>query len=34
VHCGWKNFYDEDVPMLDPTQTYQVQPVPDLVSYQ
>ncbi|MEZ0449866.1 hypothetical protein [Cellulomonas sp. ICMP 17802] len=34
VHWGWKNFYDEDKPMLDPTQTYQVQPVPDLVSYQ
>ncbi|KQR16563.1 hypothetical protein [Cellulomonas sp. Leaf334] len=34
VHWGWKNFYDEDVPMLDPTQTYQVQPVPDLVTYQ
>ncbi len=34
VHWGWKNFYDEDVPMLDPVQTYQVQPVPDLVSYQ
>ena len=24
VHWGWKNFYDEDLPMLDPTQTYQV----------
>jgi hypothetical protein len=34
VHWGWKNFFDEDVPMLDPAQTYQVQPVPDLVSYQ
>jgi hypothetical protein len=34
VHWGWKNFYDEDVPMLDPTQTMQVQPVPDLVTYQ
>ncbi|WP_201775257.1 hypothetical protein [Cellulomonas sp. FA1] len=34
VHWGWKNFYDEDVPMLDPAQTYQVQPVPDLVTYQ
>lgn len=34
VHWGWKNFYDEDKPMLDPTQTYAVQPVPDLVSYQ
>ncbi len=34
VHWGWKNFYDEDLPMLDPTQTFQVQPVPDLVTYQ
>nr|WP_246280607.1 hypothetical protein [Cellulomonas humilata] len=34
VRWGWKNFYDEDAPMLEPTQTYQVQPVPDLVSYQ
>ncbi|MCC2316315.1 hypothetical protein [Cellulomonas xiejunii] len=34
VSWGWKNFYDEDVPMLDPVQTYQVQPVPDLVTYQ
>ncbi|HMO10413.1 MAG TPA: hypothetical protein PKB06_02655, partial [Actinotalea sp.] len=31
---GWKNFIDEDVPMLTPEQTYQVQPVPDLVTYQ
>jgi hypothetical protein len=34
VHWGWKNFYDEDLPMLDPVQTYSVQPVPDLVTYQ
>jgi len=34
VHWGWKNFYDEDVPMLDPVQTFGVQPVPDLVTYQ
>ena len=31
---GWKNFVDEDHPMLDPTQTYQVRPTPDLVTYQ
>jgi hypothetical protein len=32
---GWKNFYDEDQPMLTPEQTVtQVEPVPDLVSYQ
>lgn len=34
VHWGWKNFYDEDVPMLDPVGTYQVVPRPDLVTYQ
>ncbi|GCD20071.1 hypothetical protein CTKZ_16330 [Cellulomonas algicola] len=34
VHWGWKNFVDEDKPMLDPAQTYGVQPVPDLVTYQ
>jgi hypothetical protein len=32
---GWKNFYDEDAPMLTPEQTVaQVDPVPDLISYQ
>ncbi|WP_182112621.1 MULTISPECIES: hypothetical protein [unclassified Actinotalea] len=31
---GWKNFIDEDVPMLAPDQTYAVQPVPELVTYQ
>lgn len=32
---GWKNFYDEDAPMLTPEQTMeQVQPAPDLVTYQ
>jgi len=34
VVWGWKNFIDEDVPMLTPAQTYQVQPVPSFVSYQ
>jgi hypothetical protein len=35
VHWGWKNFYDEDHPMLTPEQTIaQVNPRPDLVSYQ
>lgn len=34
LRWGWKNFIDEDLPMLDPTQTYQVTPVPDLVTYQ
>jgi hypothetical protein len=32
---GWKNFYDEDQPMLTPAQTVdQVDPVPQLISYQ
>ncbi|WP_029289015.1 hypothetical protein [Cellulomonas sp. HZM] len=34
VHWGWKNFYDEDHPMLSPKKTYAVRPQPDLVSYQ
>ncbi|MCP2370538.1 voltage-gated potassium channel Kch [Agromyces terreus] len=32
---GWKNFIDEDAPMLTPEQTMrEVSPAPDLVSYQ
>ena len=32
---GWKNFYDEDLPMLTPEQTIaQVSPLPQLISYQ
>jgi hypothetical protein len=32
---GWKNFYDEDAPVLTPEQTIQqVVPTPELVSYQ
>jgi hypothetical protein len=32
---GWKNFYDEDAPMLTPEQTISgVSPRPDLISYQ
>ena len=35
VTWGWKNFIDEDRPMLTPEQTVaQVAPVPELVSYQ
>ncbi|SFE32044.1 hypothetical protein SAMN05216574_10385 [Blastococcus tunisiensis] len=35
VYWGWKNFYDEDVPMLTPEQTIaQVSPLPELVTYQ
>ena len=32
---GWKNFYDEDLPMLTPEQTIaQVDPTPSFISYQ
>jgi hypothetical protein len=31
---AWKNFIDEDTPMFDPTQTYEVDPRPWFVSYQ
>ncbi|MFC7405937.1 hypothetical protein [Georgenia alba] len=31
---GWKNFYDEDSPMLGPTETMAVEPTPNYVSYQ
>ncbi|WP_382307147.1 hypothetical protein [Herbiconiux sp. UC225_62] len=35
VAWGWKNFYDEDAPMLTPEQTMTtVAPVPDFISYQ
>ncbi|MFP5345997.1 MAG: hypothetical protein ACLGIA_03075 [Actinomycetes bacterium] len=34
IWWGWKNFYDEDKPTFTPAQTYQLTPVPDLVSYQ
>ncbi len=34
VYWGWKNFYDEDVPMLNPEQTMRLDPVPHLISYQ
>jgi hypothetical protein len=34
VSWGWKNFYDEDRPTFSPKQTYEVEPVPDLVTYQ
>lgn len=35
LHWGWKNFYDEDTPMLTPAQTmHDVQPIPSLVTYQ
>jgi hypothetical protein len=35
VFWGWKNFYDEDAPMLSPEETIaQVSPRPQLISYQ
>ena len=35
VHWGWKNFFDEDTPMLSPQQTMaDVSPTPSLITYQ
>ncbi|MFS2031359.1 hypothetical protein ACEN85_14795, partial [Curtobacterium sp. CT11-45] len=35
IHWGWKNFYDEDQPMLTPQQTMaDVAPTPSLITYQ
>ena len=35
VAWGWKNFYDEDAPMLTPEQTISgVHPTPELITYQ
>lgn len=35
IAWGWKNFYDEDKPMLTPTETLaNVRPLPDLITYQ
>jgi len=35
LYWGWKNFVDEDEPMLTPAETVtQVQPLPELVTYQ
>ncbi|PPH19602.1 hypothetical protein C5C99_12000 [Rathayibacter sp. AY1C4] len=35
IGWGWKNFYDEDAPMLTPAETMaEVRPLPDLVTYQ
>ncbi len=31
---GWKNFYDEDLPMRSPQDTMTLQPVPHYISYQ
>jgi hypothetical protein len=31
---GWKNFYDEDHPMLNPRQTMAKRPTPVMISYQ
>ena len=34
VAWGWKNFIDEDDPMMSPEETYDVEPRPEFVSYQ
>lgn len=34
IEWGWKNFIDEDLPMLTPEETYAVEPMPEFVSYQ
>ena len=34
VPFGWKNFYDEDQPMLTPAQTMTRKPTPLMISYQ
>ncbi|PPI56619.1 hypothetical protein [Rathayibacter toxicus] len=35
IAWGWKNFYDEDSPMLTPAETMaQVRPLPNLITYQ
>lgn len=34
INFGWKNFIDEDKPMLTPDQTMQITPTPAYVSYQ
>jgi hypothetical protein len=31
---GWKNFYDEDLPVLTPEETMRVEPMPHFISYQ
>jgi hypothetical protein len=34
ISMGWKNFIDEDHPMLDPAATMAIEPAPAFVSYQ
>lgn len=34
VYWGWKNFLEKDSPMLTPEQTFEIEPMPDYVSYQ
>lgn len=34
IAWGWKNFIDEDLPMLTPEETFAVEPMPEFVSYQ
>lgn len=33
-HWGWKNFYDEDIPMATPAQVLELSPTPVFVSFQ
>jgi hypothetical protein len=34
VPLGWKNFHDEDHPMLTPEQTMAREPTPMMITYQ
>lgn len=34
VHFGWKNFYRKDTPVLTPSQTMKLKPMPRYISYQ
>ncbi|MFW0119854.1 hypothetical protein ACN08Y_08065 [Rothia sp. P5764] len=34
IKPSWKNFYDEDTPMLSPAETYALEPKPFVVTYQ
>ncbi len=34
VPFGWKNFYDEDQPVLTPQQTIAKEPTQNMISYQ
>jgi hypothetical protein len=34
MHFGWKNFYDEDLPLRSPAATLSLEPSPRYISYQ